>query len=230
MTWHAKPPAGQSPAGGYSITSAEARDNILEAEQILLSEGWTAAAIAGAMGNSAHEGVFNPWNWQSSTVSQTGGCGLFGFTPASRYLTYPGSDQMNRSATSITSGASPDVGAQQVRLMSSGTWGWPATTLWRSYWDAAANPDLYAYRNEVLRKWGVNGHVTLNTYKNITDVRDATFAFYAAFEGPQTATMSRFNQRADDAQYIYDNILSGGGDDDLAASILIFFMTKLFKL
>lgn len=198
MAWYAKP------SGGYAKESDEAKANMIETYNQLYPLGWTIEAISACLGNSAHEGAFNPWRWQSDRVTRTGGCGMFGFTPASRYLDNY-AEHMNMSTSSVTAGARADEGAVQVRIMSDGTWGW-VSSCWRTYWDKVQYSSLYNYSRQVVARWGSNGRVTMNQFKQVTSVRDATFIFYACFEGPASA--SHFEQRVTSANYIYE-YLSG---------------------
>ena len=191
MSWVAKPTA----QGGYPITSVGGTQNILEIASILSSEGWSDEAIAGCIANSVYEGGLNPWRWGGDTyppAAGLNGCGLFGFTPYTKYLNYPGSDQMNMATSTITANASPDVGAQQVRLMSSGTWGWIGYC-WRSgrnyeRWTQDYVPDLYNKHLYILNRYGNGSYLSISDYSQISNVEDATFAFFACFEGPSDPT------------------------------------------
>lgn len=89
--WHAKA------TGGYTRDSTEGQDNVREMATVLLGQGWTLPAIAAMLGNGAGESGLNPWRWESDDILESTdsynidtamnhGYGLFGFTPAGRYI------------------------------------------------------------------------------------------------------------------------------------------------
>ena len=93
MAWYAKA------TGSYSRTSTEAHNNALEIANTLIGRGWTKQAVAALLGNGAGESGLNPWRWESDDVptysrflswtsEQAGshGYGIFGFTPANKYI------------------------------------------------------------------------------------------------------------------------------------------------
>ena len=199
MTWYAKP------SGSYDKRSAEGTANILEMASMLHGQGWTDEAITGAVANSIYEGGLNPWRWEGDLypppADHNRGCGLFGFTPYQRYLSLPGSEEMNLSVTSVTSGASPDVGAQQMRIMYTGQWGWKSSC-WRSYWSSAQYPDLSTLSVNIRNQYGSGGNLSISQYGNINVIADAVFAFLACFEGPNTPNYSARMTVAEDVYKI----------------------------
>lgn len=93
MAWHAKS------TGGYDRASTEGTDNATMLCTALLEEGWSLNSVCALLGNGAGESGLNPWRWESDYVptvaefmgwtaaqAQHHGYGLFGFTPASRYI------------------------------------------------------------------------------------------------------------------------------------------------
>lgn len=170
--WYAKP------SGGYEITSTEAEANMLQFRDDLISE-WSIYAIAGALGNIAHESAFNPWRWQSDTVNYDAGYGLVQFTPASGYINnYP--NQANLSTTSVTTGASPDDGSNQCDvLINDGMGKWIDRASYNSWYDISA-------------------YATFNSFKSVNNLYDATMAFLYNYEG-NAVVLSRDEvaQRAD---------------------------------
>ena len=209
MAWNAKPSVNR----GYSYLSIAGRENIWEITNILRDYGWTDEAIAGCIANSIYEGGLNPWRWgndQYPPPAGLNGCGLFGFTPYTRYLNTAGADQMNMSAKTITPNASPDVGTQQVNLMASGEWGWVGTC-WRSgryypTWTKANDPYLWEMHNKILNKYGNGSRITISQYGDIDNVYYATFAFFACFEGP--GRIKDYYNRSVVVQEIF-NIIAG---------------------
>lgn len=201
MAWHAKP------SGAYSLSSNEGIDNILEMRDFLRNAAfnYTDEAITGVVANSIYEGGLNPWRWESDTYPPTStqrGCGLFGFTPYGRYLNLPGANKMNLSVTTTTSGASPDVGSQQMLIMADGTWGW-MPSCWRTYWDSSVYPDQYDLRRRVLDRYGSGSTLSQSQYARIDDIAMAVFAFLACFEGP---TIPNYSARLSVANDVYQII------------------------
>ena len=179
--WYAKP------SGAYAISSTEGTSNIIEMRDFLRSFNYTDEAITGVIANSVYEGGLNPWRWENDEYppSYVGGCGLFGFTPYTRYLETEGAQQMNLSVTDITPNASATVGSQQMRIMADGTWGWVGTC-WREYWDKQEYAEQYTLSRNVLDRYGGGSYLTQSLYAEINDISSAVFAFLACFEGPLT--------------------------------------------
>lgn len=202
MSWYAKP------SGSYSITSFEGKENILEMRNFLLQREYTNEAITGVIANSVYEGGLNPWRWESDIyppTSSSKGCGLFGFTPYSRYLSLDGSDKMNLSVTGVTPNASSLVGNQQMEIMADGTWGW-VSTCWRTYWSTTTYADQYQLSRRILSQYGANNRLSQFQYSRINSISDAVFAFLACFEGPNIPNYeARLSVANDIYQIITDN-------------------------
>lgn len=167
MALHAKP------SGAYTEGSADWNDNILALWEFCYKLGYTAEAFSGMMGNAQHEGGLNPWRWEGDTVNTSHGYGLFQYTPASGYLDNYGKVSSfyapNLSTTSITSGANPDDGYAQIDVIEdSGKFfgGGVRDTLVSKY-----VPD---YSN----------HKTINGFKTVKSVHDATYLWLSYFEMP----------------------------------------------
>lgn len=178
MAWHAKP------RGGYSVTSVDGQENIYEVYWQLSGDyGFTKEAVAGVLGNVQAESGFNPWRWQSDTVNINMGYGLFQFTPATGYI-YQSGATPNMSTSTVTVGATPEDGANQVKAFAENNPPKWVSSAWRSYWSTSTYSDLYAKRNQWLAIWGDGSHITLSQFKQVTDLEAATFFFLACFEGP----------------------------------------------
>lgn len=198
MTWHAKP------SGAYSYTSQEGLDNIFEMSATMPAA--TLEARAAIIANSCHEGGLNPWRWQGDRFGLSRGYGLFQFTPASGYInsSWP-TKAPNLSTTEVTAGADPSDGEAQCEVMSTDYLGKWVSDCWRSYWDIQTYADLYAYRVEVLRRWGDGSRITHAQLSQCQDLDAATFIFLACFEGP---AVPNFSTRKATAAQIYQ-ILGG---------------------
>ena len=195
MTWHAKT------RGAYSYTSSEGQDNILE-----MVSNWPAATLesqAAICANSYHEGGLNPWRWQSDSQASVpnGGYGLFQFTPGSGYLNsgWPGITP-NLNVSEQTSGATPEDGQCQCDVMATNYLGKWVSNCWRSYWDIQTYNNLYAYRQEVLNRWGTGSSISMSQFFDCQDLDAATFIFLACFEGP---AVPNYEARMPTARNIY---------------------------
>lgn len=218
MAWHAKP------SGGYLYSSNEGTENIIEIRNTLINEfGWTAEAVEGAVVNSTYEGGLNPWRWQGDTYPGAG-CGIWGFTPSSRYLDTEGAEYMNKSTTTITSGASPIVGYYQTKLVGSASWGWVASG-WRSYWSKTEYPAEWAEWQRLAALYGDGTRIPFARFTDITNYRDAIEVFYACFEGSAHCTMITRAHGAN-VEPIWNIINSGGGSDDLLPILL--YLAKIW--
>lgn len=200
MTWYAKP------KGSYSITSTEGLANIWEMASCF--PAWTDEAKSAAIGNSIHEGGLNPWRWQSDSAASipNGGYGLFQFTPGSGYTSsgWP-TKAPNMSVSSVTSGARADDGQAQCEVMASNYLGKWVSSCWRSYWSPTTYNVLYAYRQDVLNRWGSGSSISLAQFGQCQDVDAATFIFLACFEGPK---IPNYDVRKRSAASVYQ-ILTG---------------------
>ena len=192
MAWQAKP------SGGYSIGSPPWENNVSEicAQLLKADSPWTPESVTGMLANVQGEGGMNPWRWQNDSYDPTHrmGYGLFGFTPASKYIgnsiavKLPGYGP-NLSTTTITTGASARDGAAQVEFMNEGNVGW-VSSCWRTYWDPDDYPELYQLRQSCLDRYGNGSTISFNQFKECTDYADATFIFLACFEGPAVPNYS----------------------------------------
>ena len=195
MTWHAKL------KGAYSYTSQEGKDNILE-----MVSNWGGATVesqAAVCANSYHEGGLNPWRWQGDSQSSvpSGGYGLFQFTPGSGYLNsgWPGITP-NLNVNEQTATATPEDGICQCDVLATDYLGKWVSNCWRSYWDMQTYNNLYAYRQEVLNRWGTGSSISMAQFWQCADVDAATFIFLACFEGPR---VPNYDVRKQAAAYIY---------------------------
>lgn len=198
MAWHAKP------SGAYSVGSSDWIDNLNEILSMLRGS-WTDEAIAGMCGNLQAESGFNPWRWQSDSVSYSGGYGLPQFTPASGYIGLSGSTP-NLSTTVITSGATPEDGARQIQAIDSDELGKWVGSCWRSYWSKITYSGLWTYAQEILNTWGNGSRVSMSDFKSCTDLDACTFMWLACYEGP---ARPNFTSRQSLARTIYENYMGG---------------------
>lgn len=205
MTWHAKP------KGSYSITSVEGLDNIYEMASCFPAA--TDEAKSAIIGNSVHEGGLNPWRWQndSQLSVQAGGYGLFQFTPGSGYIQsgWP-TKAPNLSVEFQTPNALPEDGQAQCEVVGTNYLGKWVSTCWRPYWNYDGTttpkyPELWAYRQQVLNRWGSGSSVSMAQFSQCQDIDAATFIFLACFEGPK---VPNFDPRKKTAAKIYE-ILTG---------------------
>ena len=178
MAWYAKP------SGGYSMSSTEGTSNILEIAALYRARGYTDEAIAGVLGNMNAESAFNPWRWQSDVVNYSGGYGLYQYTPARGYINLTGVQYHapNLSTSSQTAGAQAADGIAQVMVQINDTLGKWVSYCWRDDWIGQAA--LRAYRDQVVAQYGSGNRLTQVQFARIDDIRAATFAFLACFEGP----------------------------------------------
>lgn len=186
MAWQAKP------TGAYTIGSTSWINNTNEicAQLLTPDSPWTPEAVTGMLGNVQGESGMNPWRWQNDKYdpSHAMGYGLFGYTPASKYIGNPVAEKLpgygpNLSTSGITQGASARDGAAQLTYMDNGNVGWMSTA-WRTYWEPTEYPELYQLRQRYLDQYGTNGRITFEEFKSVDDYEAATFFFLACFEGP----------------------------------------------
>lgn len=192
--WHAKP------SGAYLWNSAEGQDNILE--MVSNWPAWTVEAQAAVCANSVHEGGLNPWRWQGDSFGLSRGYGLFQFTPGSGYINsgFPGITP-NLSTTQQTAGATPEDGQSQCEVLATDFLGKWVSNCWRSYWNPQTYPALYAYRQEVLNRWGTGSSISLAQFGQCQDLNAATFIFLACYEGPR---VPNYEVRKGTAALIYE--------------------------
>lgn len=200
MAWFAKP------YGAYGYNSIEGIANINEMYAFFNGRDYTLETICGVIGNSIAEGGLNPWRWQSDTVNLSAGYGLFQYTPASGYI--DGCSDLagyapNFSVTETTEGANPSDGLAQCIAFAENTLGKWVSTCWRPYWDIDTYYDLYYTRQRILDTYGDGERITMEQFKGITSVYDATFVFLACFEGPAVPSMGT---RFEYASAVYEAI------------------------
>ena len=199
MTWYAKP------KGGYLISSNEGLANILEMAGCW--PAWTVEAQAAAIGNSIHEGGLNPWRWQSDSERSIpdGGYGLFQFTPGRGYVYGIARNKANMSTAHQTPEAAPEDGAIQCEVVATNELNKWVSSCWRSYWSPTSYNVLYAYRQDVLNRWGSGSSISLAQFGQCQDLDAATFIFLACFEGPK---IPNYDVRKRSAAQVYE-ILTG---------------------
>lgn len=205
--WHAKP------SGSYGYSSTEGYENIVEMSGYFTSLGYTLESQAGIIGNAVAESGLNPWRWQSDTYNLNGGYGLFQFTPASGYIDGCKDIQFyapNLSTSEVTEGAEATDGMAQLQAFAFNTLSKWGSGCWRSYWNKTTYADLYAVRERILNTYGSGSSLSMEQFKTIDNVYDATFAFLACFEGPAVPNMST---RYEYASAVYE-ILTGKLPDD----------------
>lgn len=192
--WHAKP------SGAYAWNSSEGQDNILEMAACFPAA--TDEAKSAIIANSVYEGGLNPWRWQGDSFGLSRGYGLFQFTPGSGYINsgWPGITP-NLSTTQITSGATPEDGQCQCEVVGTDFLHKWVSNCWRSYWDPQTYNALYAYRQEVLNRWGSGSSITMAQFSQCQDLDAATFIFLACFEGP---AIPNYDPRKGMAALIYE--------------------------
>lgn len=73
-------------SGNYYLNTTEMKINASYITPRLQSEGWTANAIAGVLGNMQVESTINPGIWENlDEGNMSGGYGLVQWTPATKY-------------------------------------------------------------------------------------------------------------------------------------------------
>lgn len=217
------------PSGGYSITSPEGTNNIYEVYNYLEPLGYNKQCVIGMLGNIAAESGLNPWRWQGDSYNLSNGYGLVQFTPASGYINLTGipNHAPNLSTSIQTAGSSPDDGKGQLYVFDNDTLGKWVNTCWRSYWNPATYPDLYAKRTTILNTYGSGTTLSMSQFRTINDYQDACFAFLACYEGP---AIPNYNDRLANAaiiKTILDPYTPGTGMDILF--LKKFIIDRQFK-
>lgn len=187
MAWYAKP------RGGYNLYSAEAITNIFNYRTEFST--WSLESVCGMLGNVQAESGFNPWRWQGDRYGTGRGYGLFQFTPASGYIYLSGATP-NLSVDSVTTGATPEDAVRQIQAFRTNELGKWVNSCWRSYWSTTTYANLYAYRSQVLSRWGNGSSISIAEFSEVTDIYDAAFIFLACFEGPQVPNITARNANA----------------------------------
>lgn len=196
--------------GGYDLYSPEWRENIVEANILFNSMGYSLEAQAGILGNIQAESALNPWRWQDDSVSLTSrskGYGLLQFTPAFEYvldIDLP-NHAPSLSVTEATPGASPNDAICQLNVLNNDNLAKWNSTCWRIYWDKTEYAALWQKAQNILNTFGNGSNITINQFKTINNVDDAVFAFLACYEGPQDPN---YSTRVTYANAIYE--LLGG--------------------
>lgn len=178
MGWNCKP------SGPYNISDPDGTENCQLYYQTL-SQFTNDDNIVGQLCNVVAESGLNPWRWQGDVYGTGRGYGLFQFTPASGYLaltSVPGYGP-NLSTTQVSGGLPSDADAQLTVFINDLLSKW-VSTCWRSYWDPATYPSLYAKRAAILATYGSGTSLSFNQFLAIDNTEDACFAFLACYEGP----------------------------------------------
>lgn len=187
MSWYAKP------SGAYEIDSNEAKNNMLEIATILQNYNFTKETQAAVVGNAYGESGLNPWRWEGDEVDEYGGYGLYQYTPSTSYINGATAIQgysPNLSTSQQTSGATPEDGKAQTIVFAENTIGKWIPDCWRGDWDKNEYPELYTLHQTILSTYGDGTYLSLNNFKNITDLYQATFAFLACYERPLYPNMT----------------------------------------
>lgn len=198
--WSAKP------TGGYARESAEGQGNARELANTMAARGWSRNAIAAMLGNGAGESGLNPWRWESDDVptyaryagwsaseALNHGYGLFGFTPARRYIeggaTLPGyAPNFADRAGSATDGAAQ---AQYFAASAGSSW----------------SHGLHDYYADDFAGIGVNiddfYYMSFQTFVLGNDtIENLVGAFELCYEKPADyAAASSYNYRVEQAKY-----------------------------
>lgn len=203
MTWHAKP------SGSYGFNTTENYDNSTEMKDILVSQGFNIAAVAGVCGNSQHESGLNPWRWQGDSVGSHRGYGLLQWTPSTGYTSLSGATP-NFSVTEVTSGATPEDGARQMRAFYENNPAKWVSSCWRSkYWSKTTYAEYWARCQYIMQTWGSGTSISLEQYKTIDDPEYAADCFLACFEGPLVPNYSVREASANDFFQRFGGTVSG---------------------
>ena len=120
------------------------------------------------------------------------GYGLFQFTPASSYLNKASSLTYyapNMSTSEVTDGAKPTDGIAQLVAFDTDLLGKWNIYLWRPYWDKTEYADLYQKALHVLDTYGTNRTLSIEQFRQINVIYDATLAFLGCYEGPAVPNM-----------------------------------------
>lgn len=187
MSWYAKP------SGAYEIDSNEAKNNMFEIASVLQKYNFTKEVQASVIGNAYGESGLNPWRWQGDEVDEYGGYGLYQYTPSTSYINGVTAIQgysPNLSTSQQTSGATANDGQAQTIVFAEDTIGKWYPYCWRDYWDENEYPELYSLHLTILNTYGDGTYLSLNEFKTISNLYQATFAFLACYEGPLYPNMT----------------------------------------
>lgn len=213
--WYAKP------KGEYAITSTEGTANIFEIYNYLSSQGYTKECVAGICANIWGESRFNPWRWEGDVLNTSKGYGLFQFTPAWQYLGIESTMGTipyfapNPDPNTTASSARATDGIAQLYVFANDKLAKWLRLCWREgegypLWNAAKanNAQQWQDRRRILNKYVSTGanFISQSEFKVIDNVYDATFVFFACYEGPYNP--DDVNARYPIAEQIY-KILGG---------------------
>ena len=192
--------------GGYDRASAEAKGNAQEMANTLQAAGWSVKAVCAMLGNGAGESGLNPWRWESDNVptvaqyqgwtsaeAMSHGYGLFGFTPASKYIEGGRSYAGYAPNFSDQSGNPADGNAQ--------------TLYFRSTVQSSWAQGLYDYYKDDFAAIGVNidnfYFMSFQDFIRGNDtIENLVGAFELCYEKPADwAAASSYNYRVEQAKY-----------------------------
>lgn len=201
MTWYAKP------NGAYSNSSNEAHENWKEIANFCVNEnGWTLESCCGMLGNMGGESGWNPWRWQSDSVSLTDeykGYGLVQFTPAYGYINNYGVGvtdfSPNLSVTSISKNATPKDGHAQLIVINE---------------DRAGK---FLNRSAYCKYADISTCYPFSEFKKVTDLWIATIGWLFNYEFPaeenrteEKAKKDRYSQTLICYNYLKENGFTSG--------------------
>lgn len=227
MAWHGKP------SGGYTASSTEGTENIYEMHYMLQANGYTTEAQAGIVGNVMAESALNVWRWQGDTVNlMYGGYGLFQYTASTsaatdRYIQVCANLPYyapNLSTSQVTTGANVTDAICQMNVFMTDYLSKWHSTIWRSYWPSDAT--LRAKINNILSTWGNGTTLTLEQFKRITSIEDATIAFLGAFEGPAVPNYAPRVTNANEAYQIITGAPPGPHPPTVRTGMPVWMMCK----
>lgn len=222
MGWNCKP------SGGYAISSPEGTENI-NLYYTMFSGLTTVDNVVGQLCNVFSESGLNPWRWQNDTFNTSNGYGLYQYTPATGYINLSGyPDKSPNMSTTQVSGGTPNDAKAQIYVFQDNALGKWVSTCWRSYWNQADYPDLWAKRTHILNTYGDGSSLSMADFYTINDIEDACFAFLACFEGPLVPNLSARLANATEIKNAIQpgpqppgsNILYGGARDMIRRMII----------
>lgn len=201
--WYAKQ------TGSYSRDSAEGKANATEMCNALISAGWNLKSVCAMLGNGAGESGLNPWRWESDDVptyseyqnwtseeALSHGYGLFGFTPASKYIE-GGRSFAGYAPNFLDSPGNPSDGNAQ-------------TLYFKGTVESSWSQGLYSYYKDDFEAIGVNiDDFYFITFAEFTSgnntIDNLVGAFELLYEKPADwAAASSYFARVDNANYWYE--------------------------
>lgn len=197
----------------YSISDPEGIANVKACYDYLAPEGFTKGSVEGILGNVMAESGLNPWYWQNNDADPSNpniGYGLLQFTPASEYINASWLPDWapNMSTSQVTPGADPNDAKAQLYAFANDSFGKWVDSCWRTYWNPAAYPALYARVQGLLSLYGSGSSISLNQFKQITDCTDAAIIFLGCYEGPLVPNYIPRENNALQVKTILDNYTS----------------------